>query len=163
MLPAPSVARTWNVCELFARALYACGSAHAANAPPSRLQAKARLVSVDVKLKLAVVLAVNAKGSQGNRRLRRRHIERVYRPTVTRGCGVEVAGRVDRADLEDVRANGQSGIISGVAQLKRRAVEAAGKGRRLADVILNAALVLVAVAGGLAVIVVSGGTTSMVQ
>ena len=56
------MARTRNVWLPMDKPLYVVGVAHPENALPSRLHVKVLPLSVDVKLKLAVVLAVVAGG-----------------------------------------------------------------------------------------------------
>src|SRR3954452_2454009 len=53
VLPAPSVARTLNVCEPSARPEYALGEVHAAYAPPSMRHSNVEPDSVDVNATLA--------------------------------------------------------------------------------------------------------------
>src|SRR3954451_25429571 len=57
VLPAPSVARTSNLCDPSARPLYAFGDVHAAHAPPSRRHWNVEPDSVDANTKLAKLVA----------------------------------------------------------------------------------------------------------
>src|SRR5262245_12024315 len=57
-----SLACTKKVCSPFARPLYCCGLAQAANALPSRLHSKRTAVASPVKLKLALRLVLGLVG-----------------------------------------------------------------------------------------------------
>jgi hypothetical protein len=57
-LPVRSVARTLKVCVPFARAVYSCGVTHAAYAPASSAHENVDPGSVEVNVKLALVLVV---------------------------------------------------------------------------------------------------------
>ena len=64
VFPAPSVPRTWKVCEPLVKALYVTGETHALNVELSRLHAKVLFASVAVKLKLAEAAFVRAGGPE---------------------------------------------------------------------------------------------------
>jgi hypothetical protein len=61
--PAPSVARTWNVCVPRARAEYVFGLVHAANAAASSLHSNVEPLSLEVKSNEAVVAVVGSAGA----------------------------------------------------------------------------------------------------
>src|SRR5262249_18187600 len=61
-VPTALTARTWNVWLPSARLEYACGLVHAANAAPSRAHSNVAPIGFDVKVKLALVLAVGDVG-----------------------------------------------------------------------------------------------------
>lgn len=64
VFPAPSVPRTWKVCEPLVKVLYVTGEMHALNVEPSRLHAKVLFASVAVKLKVADVEFVKGDGPE---------------------------------------------------------------------------------------------------
>src|SRR5687768_6219474 len=61
-LPAPSIARTANVCGPTARPAYSCGEAHDANAAPSSEHSNSESISFDLNVTVALVAEVVACG-----------------------------------------------------------------------------------------------------
>ena len=62
MFPAASIAFTWNVCDPAPRLRYVMGDEQLAKAPASSVHWNVEPLSVEVKLKLAVVLVVAPEG-----------------------------------------------------------------------------------------------------
>ena len=86
-------------------------------------------VSVEVKLNVGVVSLVGFVGAGGDRRVRRGQVDH---ERLRGGRGVDVAGGVDRADLERVRAGGERRrVVNGDGQVANAArVDAALERRR---------------------------------
>jgi hypothetical protein len=62
VLPAASVARTWNVCDAFESPVYACGLVQLAKAAPSSEHWKVLGVSDELNVKLALALVLGFAG-----------------------------------------------------------------------------------------------------
>ena len=123
-LPAASTARTWKVCDALREAGVACGAAAEGAAVELALERRRRLGRIEREGRAgAADRAGRADQVRGVGR------DRVDGPRARGGRGVLVAGGVDGADAEGVRALREPGVACGAAA-EAAAIELALERRR---------------------------------